>query len=208
MDDRFSNFLSASFHESNFNIYSTALELHFDLLKDDEIILVNANEFPNIYIQILTIKEASIYINEDAFFEFMSLAVACSKLLVYVGQGIRPMYYCPDAVKAAGNFHKSMETVTPYIKAYEGGLLKSAYLRAKDDEVHVVFSIINSEAKLISLDEAESIVEEYDDVDVWLDYVCSKAVSVLYINNDEDLFWYEVLHEDYEAELFKKWGWS
>ena len=52
MTDKLQKYLSTGFHEANFEIYTTALELHFDFLNEGEIIVVNANDFPDIYITI------------------------------------------------------------------------------------------------------------------------------------------------------------
>lgn len=210
---KLTEYITQDFHNANFEVYTTALDLHFDFLNEGDIVVVNANDFPDVHITIETIKEAAILIPEDSFFEYMSLAVSCPKLLVYVATGIRPMYFSPDAVKATKateNIHKSIDTVTPYIKAYESGLLKTAYLKARETDEHVVFAIINAEAKLLTVEDAEEYVEKQfpeDDVavEVYFDYILDKDVSVLYINEKEGHFWYEVLHEDYEKMLFDKW---
>jgi hypothetical protein len=215
MKNKLDTFLNIEFHKEYCDLLYNTMEFHLDFMGKNSHLLMDVRNFPNMKIEVLHPQKLSRYIPEKYFENYIENSLAFEKVSVYLFSDEECFIICqqnPEDRVMENIAHAQKETEN-YLKAYENGLVKEAYLLARDREIPVIFSIIDGEAKLISEDDIKRILEKYGeylgDYEDWHIIAIDtnpSLVSFIYIDTTEKKFWYDVLSDEYEAQLFEKWG--
>lgn len=216
MTSKLDQYLSLEFHKEYSQLLYESSRFHFDFMDSNNHLVIDVRDFPNISYQVLSPSEAIKLkkIPDQYFTDYITHTLAYSLVVVYLYEDNECFIMCQKTNEdnILENVMKAQTETETYLRAYENGLVKEAYEKAKNTGEPVIFSIINGEAKLFSKADAIDIITKYRDqfgeVDDWL-IICVDAnpslVSFIYINEEENQFWYDTLSEQYEDHLFDKW---
>lgn len=215
--NKLDKYLGYEFHKEYSEILYNTTEFHLDFMDKNNHLLMDTRDFPNIEIKLLHPQKVSQLIPEKYFEHYTTNYLAYEKVAIYLFSDEECFIICqqnPDDRISESMVHAQNDTER-YIRAYKDGLVKDAYKLAKDKDIPVIFSIIDGDAKIIFEEDMEIILEKYHE------YLGSKEdwemiaistnptlVSFLYIDTKEKRFWYDVLSEEFESELFESWGWN
>jgi len=205
------------FHEKiSSQIYSLK-ELFIPFLGPEDHLLINATKFPNMEIKVLHPKEIIKTLSKELTYEYISYCIAYKSVVVYVYSEEDCLFFCQENEedKLITNINKAQEETSFYLKAYENGLLKEAYTKAKNTLKPVIFTILNGDAKLLDLEQAKEIINNYKEffpeIEEW-EFLATdeelnpSLVSFLYIDSNTNIYWYDILSEEYENWLQEKWN--
>lgn len=217
MKNKLDGYLNYEFHKEYSEIlYDTSCSFHLDFMDKNSHLLMDVRKFPDIKIKLLHPQKISQLIPEKYFEHYTTNFLAFDKVAVYLFSDEECFIICqqnPEDRMTESVVHAQNDT-EKYIRAYKDGLVKDAYKLAKDKEIPVIFSIIDGEAKLIFEEDVEKILEKYpeylgnkEDWEIIAISTNPTLVSFIYIDTMEKRFWYDVLSEEFEAELFESWGW-
>lgn len=215
--NKLDQFLNYEFHKEYCDLIYNTMEFHLDFLDKNNHLLIDTRNFPNIEIKVLHPQKISRLIPEKYFEDYIANTLAYEKITVYLFSDTECFIICQQNPneRISENVSHAQNDTEKYIRAYKDGLVKEAYKLAKEREIPVIFSIINGEAKLINEEDVEKLLEKYpeylgskEDWEIVAIATNPTLVSFIYIDTSEKRFWYDVLSEEFEYELFQSWGWN
>lgn len=226
MDNSLDNFLRGEF----FGSFSSKLfglgEFFEPFLDSNNHLFIDARKFPNMNVVLMHPSEVSQIIPKESFKHYASCSTTYEEgLVIFLSSECDVLFYCIESKtdEKLERIYESQEDSKFYLKAYENGLLKEAYSQAKGSEQPIIFCIKDGVASLLTLELAEKEINDYllghpekeasDTIADWIllandPEINPYLVSILYIDQKSNNFWYDVLSIDYEMELFDKWGWE
>lgn len=213
----FEKLITAGFHVDFFDKLHELNEFYSGLLNKESHLLIDARDFPNLNVKVLHPKDLLAYVPKNHIYEYMTYSIAYESIALYLYNDDNCFLYCQENSEedSLQKINHAQDETNAYLRAYENGLLKEIYLQAKNSDKFLVFGVLNGEAKILSVEEAEKLINDYSDyfpdIEEWKilnteEEINPSKVSFLYIDTEKEIYWFDILSEEYEEFLFKKWG--
>lgn len=210
---RLSEYYSGAFHkEFCLAAFETGKLLTNFSKSENEAVFIDAKNFPQVSFEIISLKQVVERISEKDFQVFLESQndKKDQKIIYYLYEEGLFFRYINSSYFEEYDFDgdESPRTLTNFVLAYKGGLVREIYSHTDSSGDLGVFAVIDNEVKIFKGEEIfnffETDGEGFIDFEHWSS-ICientDSLVSYLFIDTTNRKLWYGTLDEDFESRL-------